>query len=131
MSLFGTVRAWLSPKRSVTDAEQQLRLHLLASIEIVSAYGAVLERVSSAKILTIKQSEADLPFSKQQILQANAILQQALGSPRLRAILIGLLPPMEAVTQQVFLSQFEGGLKSGLVLLDTFVPAAEAEAEWK
>lgn len=129
MSFFDTVRAWLSTKPSATDADQKLRLLLRASIEIVSAYGAVLEGDSSSKMLTIKQSEVDLPFSKQQISQAIAILQQALVHPRLRAILIELLSPMEA--QQILSSQFERSLESGLVLLDTFVPAAEVEAEHK
>ena len=129
MSLFDTVRAWLSPKPSATDADQKLRLLLRASIEIVSAYGAILEGDSSSKMPTIKQSEVDLPFSKQQISQAIAILQQALVHPRLRAILIELLSPMEA--QQILSSQFERSLESGLVLLDTFVPAAEVEAEHK
>ncbi len=129
MSIFDTVRAWLSPKPQATDADQKLRLLLRASLEIVSVYGAVLERGSSRRPPTIKQSDADLPFSKQQITQAIAILQQALGSPRLRAILIQLLSPMEA--QQVLSSQFERSLGSGLVLLDTFVPTAEVEAERK
>ena len=112
-----------------TDADQKLRLLLRASIEIVSVFGAVLEQGSNSKIPTIKQSEADLPFSKQQISQAIAVLQQALGHPRLRAILIELLSPMEA--QQILSSQFERSLESGLVLLDTFVPAEEVEAERK
>ena len=129
MSIFNTVRAWLSPRPSATDPDQKLRLLLRASIEIVSAYGAVLERDTSSKIPTIKQSETDLPFSKQQISQAIAILQQALGHPRLRAILIELLSPMEA--QQILSPQFEISLESGLVLLDTFVPVAEVEAEHK
>lgn len=112
-----------------TDTDQKLRLLLRASIEIVSAYGAALEQGTGSKIPTIKQPETDLPFSKQQISQAIAVLQQALGHPRLRAILIELLSPMEA--QQILSSQFEGSLESGLVLLDTFVPAEEAEAERK
>jgi len=127
MSLFDAIRTWLSPRPSATDADQKLRLLLRASIEIVSAYGAVLERDTSSNIPTIKQSETDLPFSKQQISQAIAILQQALEDSRLRAMLIELLSPMEA--QQLLSQQFEKSLESGLVLLDTFVPAAEAEAE--
>lgn len=129
MSFFDTIRACLSQGPPATEADQKLRLLLHASLEIVSVYGAVLERASSHKTPTIKLSDADLPFNKEQIIQAIAILQQALRHPRLRAILIKLLSPIEA--QQVLSSQFERSLESGLVLLDTFVPAAEVDAERK
>ena len=129
MSFFDSVRAWLSQRPPATEADQKLSLLLRASLEIVSAYGAVLERGSSHKTPTIKLSDADLPLNKEQITQAIAILQQALGHPRLRAILIGLLSPIEA--QQVLSAEFERSLESGLVLLDTFVPAAEVDAERK
>ena len=105
MSFFDSVRAWLSQRPPATEANQKLRLLLRASLEIVSAYGAVLERGSSHKTPTIKLSDADLPLNKEQITQAIAILQQALGHPRLRAILIGLLSPIEA--QQVLSAEFE------------------------
>lgn len=129
MGLFDTVRVWLSPKPSASDVDQKLQRVLRASMEIVSAYGAILERGSSSSAPTIKQSEADLPYSKQQITQAIAILQQALSHPHLRAILVQLLSPAEA--QHVLSSQFERSLETGLVLLDTFVPVAEVEAERK
>jgi hypothetical protein len=129
MNIFDTVRAWLSPKPSASDADQKLRLVLRTSIEIVSAYGAVLEQGTGSNIPTIKRSEIDLPCSKQQIVQAIVILQQALGNARLRAMLIELFSPTEV--QQLLSPQFEESLGSGLVLLDTFVPSAEAEAERK
>lgn len=129
MSLFDTVRAWLSSKPPATEPDQKLRLLLRTSLEIVSAYGAVLERGTSHKIPTIRLSDAELPFNKEQITQAIAILQQTLRHPQLRAMLIRLLSPIEA--QQVLSSQFERSLESGLVLLDTFVPAAEVDAERK
>ena len=126
MSFADTVRTWLSPKPSASDAaEQKLRLLLRASLEIVCAYAAVLESGPP----TIKQPESDLPFSKQQIMQAAATVQLALGHPRLRAILIQVLSPMEA--QQVLSSEFAGSLEAGLVLLDDFVSTAEVEAERK
>ena len=127
MSLLDTVRTWFSSKPSVSDEEQKVRLLLRASIEVVSAYGSVLENGGGNTIPTIKQSEAILPFNKQQILKSITILQQALQQPRLRAILIELLSPFEA--QQILSKQFEESLASGLVLLDTFVPTSEAEAE--
>ena len=124
MSVVDTVLSWLSPKPTARDAaEQKLRILLRASLETVSAYAAVLERASP----TIKQPEADLPFSKQQIAHAIAIVRLALGHPRLRAILIQILSPMEA--QQVLSSEFAGSLEAGLLLLDDFVPTAEVEAE--
>lgn len=129
MSLFEKVRAWLFPAPPAAIADQKLRPLIRASLEIVNAYGAVLELGSSSKTPTIKQSEVDLPFSKQHITQAIAVLQQALEHPRSRAILIELLAPIAA--QQVLSSQFAKSLESGLLLLDTVVPAAEVEAERK
>ena len=67
MSFFDSVRAWLSQRPPATEADQKLRLLLRASLEIVSAYGAVLEHGSSHKTPTIKLSDADLPFNKEQI----------------------------------------------------------------
>ena len=128
MSFADTVRTWLSPKPLASDAaEQKLRLLLRASLEIVSAYAAVLE--SAPPTMVMKRPEADLPFSKQQIMQAAATVQLALGHPRLRAILIQVLSPMEA--QQVLSSEFAGSLEAGLVLLDDFVSTVEVEAERK
>jgi hypothetical protein len=129
MSLFDTVRAWLSSKPPAAEPDRKLCLLLRSSVEIVSAYGAVLERGTGHNTPTVRLSDAELPFNKAQITQAIAILQQASRHPQLRAMLIKLLSPMEA--QQVLSSQFERSLESGLVLLDNFVPAAEVDAERK
>ena len=129
MSILNSVRAWLTPKQSVSDADQKLQLVLRASMEIVSAFGAVLEQGTGNKLPTIKRSEQDLPYSKQSIAQAIGILKQAIKQPHLRALMVKSLSPEEA--QHVLSSQFERGLEKGLVFLDTFVPAAEAEAEYK
>ena len=98
-------------------------------MEIVSSYGAVLEGNSGSGLPTIKQSELELPYPKQSIGQAIALLQQAKKQPHMRAFLVQSLSPEEA--QLVLSSQFERGLDSGLAFLDTFVPPAEAEAEKK
>jgi len=129
MGLFDTVRAWLSPDPPTSDSDQQLRLLLRASLEIVSAYGAVLERPSSHGTPIVNEPDTRLPFSKQKISQAIALMQQAIKHPRLRALLVQMLSPMEA--QQVLSPQFEKSLESGLVLLETFVPASQVEAERK
>jgi hypothetical protein len=109
MSLLDTIRAWLSSKPSVSEDEQKIRLLLRASIEVVSAYGSVLENGSKNTMPTINHSETILPFNKQQISQAITILQQALQRPRLRAILVELLSPIEA--QQILSRQFEESLE--------------------
>lgn len=127
MSILDKVRAWLSPKKSVPDTDQELQYALRASLEIVSAFGAVLEQSTRNKLPTIKQSEQDLPCSKQSIAQAIGILQQAIKQPHMRGLIVKSLSPEEV--QHVLSSQFERGLESGLVFLDTFVPAAEAAAE--
>jgi hypothetical protein len=127
MSILDSVRAWLSPKQSVSLTDQKLERALRASMEIVSAYGAILEQGTGNKLPTIKRTENDLPYSKQSIAQAIGILQQAIKQPRLRALIVKSLSPEEA--QHVLSSQFERGLESGLVFLDTFVPAAEATAD--
>lgn len=127
MGLFDTVREWLSPEPPATDSEQQLRRLLRASLQIVSAYGAILERPSSHGAPIVNESDTGLPFSKQQILQAIGVMQQAVKHPQLRALLVQMLSPMEA--QQVLSPQFERSLESGLVLLETFVPASQLEAE--
>lgn len=127
MSVFDSVRTWLSPKQSVSNTDQKLQRVLRASMEIVSAFGAVLEQGTGNKLPTIKRSEQDLPYSKQSITQAIGILQQAIKQPHMRALMVKSLSPEE--TQHVLSSQFERGLDSGLVFLDTFVPAAEVAAE--
>lgn len=129
MGLFDTVRAWLSPGLPAADSELQLRHLLRASLEIVSAYGAILERPSNYGAPIVNQSVTQLPCSKEQITQAIAVMQQAIKHPRLRALLVQMLSPMEA--QQVLSPQFERSLESGLVLLETFVPASQVEAEQK
>jgi hypothetical protein len=129
MGLFDTVRSWFSTEPSASDVDQKLRRTLRSSMEIVSAYGAILERGGGSSVPTIKLPEADLPYSKQGISQAIAILQQAIRHPHLRTILVQSLSPAEA--QHVLSSQFERGLETGLVLLETFVPTAEVEAERK
>ena len=65
MSILDNVRAWLAPKQSVSDTGQKLQRVLRASMEIVSAYGAVLERGTYSKLPTIKRSEQELPYNKQ------------------------------------------------------------------
>ena len=128
MSFADTVRAWLSPKPTASDAaEQKLRVLFRASLEMMSTYAAVLE--SKPPTMGLKQSETDLPFSKQQIMKAAGIVQMALGQPRLRAIVIQGLSPMEA--QQVLSSEFAENLEPCIALLDDFVPIAEVEAERK
>lgn len=129
MGLFDTVRSWFSTAPSASDTDQNLRRAFRASMEIVSAYGAILERGGGGNTPTTKISETELPYTKQEIRQAIAILQQAIRHPHLRTILVQSLSPAEA--QHVLSSQFEGGLETGLVLLDTFVPAAEVETECK
>lgn len=127
MSILDNVRAWLSPKQSASDSDQKLQRVLRASMEIVSAFGSVLEQRTGNELSIIKRSEQDLPYSKQSIAQAIGILQQAIKQPHMRALMVKSLSPDEA--QHVLSSQFERGLESGLVFLDTFVPAAEATAE--
>jgi hypothetical protein len=129
MGLFDIVHAWLSPRSSAAGVEKELQKLLHACIAIVSAYGATLEEGSSGSALSITRPEADLPCSKHAITQAIVILQQALRHPGLRAILVQSLSPAEA--QQILSSQFERSLETGLVFLDTFVAAAEVEAERK
>lgn len=129
MGLFDSVRAWWSPKSSASDVDEKLQRVLRASMEIVSAFGVILERGGGSSVPTIKRPESELPYSKQAISQAIAILQQAIKRPHLRTILVQSLSPAEA--QHVLSSQFERGLEAGLVFLDTFVPAAEVAAERK
>ena len=129
MGLFETVRKWLSPKPPATDAEQKLRLLLRTSLEIVSSYGATIERPINYGVPIIDQPDTQLPCSKQQIAQAIAVLQQALKRPDLRAMLVQMLSPIEA--QKVLSPQFEKSLESGLALLDTFVPISQVETERK
>lgn len=131
MKFFDRVRA-LFPKPLDSDADQKLQevcVGLRRSLEIVSAYGAVLARGSRHTTPSINKSEGDLPYSKQEIAQALVIIQAALEHHSLRTVLIQLLSPEEAL--KVLSPEYENSLGCCLVSLDTFVPAAEVEVEHK
>lgn len=132
VKLFDRVRAWLFPKPLTSDADQEIQemyRSLRKSLEIVDAYGGVLARGVSRTTLTINRSERDLPYSKQEIAQAIAIVQGALKEPALRTILIQVLSPKEVVG--VLSPEYEIALGGCLVALDRFVPHAEFEVECK
>ena len=129
MHYFGKPRP--KPTASTIDTEQELRVVLRASVEIVSAFGACLERESSypRPIGSLKSSETKLPFPKETIKGAIAILQQAMRFPRSRAILAEEVAPSQ--TQQILSSQFTKSLESSLIFLDDFVPDKEASAVYE
>ncbi len=111
-----------SPKLPAADAEQEVGAHLLGALKVVSAYADVLEHGKPIYALSMKFSEADLPFSKEKIKQSIGLLQVALRITASRTILVKLLSPERA--QRVLSSQFEQSLGNGLFLLDDFVPFA-------
>jgi hypothetical protein len=111
---------------STMDADRELKRILRAALHI-SEYGAALEKPPGHSAPTANQPDTRLPFSKQQITQAVHVMQQAIEHPRLRALLIQVLSPMEA--QQVLSPQFKASLETGLVLLETFVPASQVAVE--
>ena len=130
MKFFDRVCAWLFPKPLTSVADQKIQeMHrsLRKSLEIVDAYGGVLTRGVSYTTLTINRSERDLPYSKQEIAQAIAIVQGALKEPSLRTILIQVLSPEEVVG--VLSPEYENALGCSLVSLERFVPHAEFEVE--
>lgn len=129
MGIFDSLRTWFSPKSPASDAEQELRRVLQASVEIVSAFGAALEQKGKSSVPTINSPETDLPCSKQSISQAISNLKNAIRDPNLRAFLVQSLSLAEA--QRALSPKFEQFLEVAPVLLDTFVPAAQVEAERK
>lgn len=112
-------------------SDQQLHILLSGCVEVLSAFGACLERESNSPrpLGSIKSSEAELPFPKKTIKGAIAILEQAKRSPRLRTVLDEVLSPTQA--QQVLSPQFAQLLEAGLVFLEDFVPDAEANTDFR
>jgi hypothetical protein len=126
MGLIDQIRNRFSPNSPKGKADAKLRLLLRAALEIVTLYRAVLERQSES-LPSPHRSQAELPFTKKQIAQAIALLQLAIRQCGARAILVEMLSSSQA--QQVLSKQFEKDLATGFVMLDTFEPISEAEAE--
>jgi hypothetical protein len=110
-------------------ADQQLRALLRDCVEVLSGFGACVERKSSfpRPLGSIKSSDVELPFPKETIKGAIAILQQAIRFPRPRTILAEEIAPEQA--QHVLSPQFSQLLEADLVLLEDFVSDAEAKAD--
>lgn len=111
--------------------DQQLRTLLRACVDVLSAFGACVDRESSSPrpLGSIKSSDAELPFPKETIKRSIAILQQAIRSPRTRTILAEEVAPEQA--QHVLSPQFAQLLEAGLVFLEDFVSDAEAKADFR
>lgn len=131
MSLFDKVRRWASGQSATSDGKENVRLSLQAAMNVVEAYAKVLERSSASQMLNLlfKRSEAELPFSKERIKNAIALLMGAIRHPGARTIIIEQFQPEMA--QYMLSSPYENGLEGGLVALERFVPAEKAVAEAK
>jgi len=128
MGLIDQIRRRFSPNSPKAKADAKLRFVLRAALEIVTLYRAVLERESES-LPSMHRSQAELPFTKKQIAQAIALLQLAIRQRGARAILVEMLSSSQA--QWVLSKQFEKDLATGFVMLNTFEPISEAEAEGK
>ena len=131
MSFIKKIRSWLSHHSQAPEDEKTVRTLLLKSLVVISAYGEVVERLNSSPQTYLKHSETELPFDKEEIKKATSILQGALHNSALRTILVKLLTLEQA--QQILSPQFEQSLALGLIILESFIPDAEAKhahQEW-
>jgi len=129
MGLLDSLRAWLSPDTSKSEPQKELRTLLIASMEIVGAYGAVVEKCLISTTPSIKLPETELPYAKQVIAQAIANVQHAIKDPYLRPM---IAQAMEAdAAKRVLSTEFGRFLAEGLVILEFFVPPSEVESDRK
>lgn len=125
MGLLDSLRTLFSPDGSKSNRHKDLRALLVASMEIVGAYGAVVEKHFGSITPSLKLPETLLPYPKQTIAQAIANVQHAIDEPSLRAIVEQVMEPEAA--RRVLSPEFQKFLTEGLAMLNFFVPPSEAE----
>ena len=129
MGLLDSLRAFFSPDESKSNLHKELRDLLVASMEIVGAYAATVEKHFGSITPSLKLSETLLPYSKQAIAQAIANVQNAINDPSLRTIIEQVMEPDAA--KRVLAPEFSKFLSEGIALLDLFVTPSEAESARK
>lgn len=129
MGLLDSLRAWLSPDASKSEPQKELRTLLIASMEIVGAYAAVVEKCFIGTTPSMKVPETELPYAKQAVAQAIANVQHAIKDPYLRPMIAQVMEPDAA--KRVLSPEFERFLAEGLVILESFVPPSEVENDRK
>lgn len=127
MGLLDAVRSLFS--RDEPKSDKDLRVLLVASMEIVGAYGATVEKHCGDATLSLKLPETLLPYPKQTIAQAIANVQHAISSPSLHPMIEQVMEPDAA--RRVLSPDFRKFLNEGLAILSFFVPPAEADSDQK
>ena len=127
MGLLDAVRSLFS--RDEPKSNKNLRVLLVASMEIVGAYGAIVEKHCGDATPSLKLPETLLPYPKQTIAQAIANVQHAISNPSLHPMIEQVMEPEAA--RRVLSLDFRKFLNEGLAILSFFVPLAEAESDQK
>lgn len=133
MGLFDKVRSWSTPKPSNAEADAKKELYRIieSALDVSEAYSDCILRNSTTPTfnLSILRPETDLPFSKEQIIQKTNFLLKVIRTPETRAVIVEYFEPVQA--QYMLSAKYEDALRAGLVYLDRFVPAEQANAEAK
>ncbi len=98
-------------------------------LKLVSDYGEVLERHASTKKYLIKIPETELPTDKKGMETAIGTILMVINESKFRLFVEQVLPP--PIVQAIMSPDFKKQLEIGLVMLNNFVPAEEADAERK
>lgn len=129
MGLLDAFRTLFSSDAPRSDGNKDPRVLLVASMEIVGAYAAVVEKYSGYATLSLKLPETLLPYPKQTIAQAITNVRHAIGNPSLRLMVEQVMEPDAA--RRVLSPDFHKFLSEGLVILSSFVPPSEFESDRK
>jgi len=130
MGLLDAVRSlFFGEERKSADTSKDLRALLVASMEIVGAYGSIVEKHCGDATLSLKWPETLLPYPKETIAQAIANVQHVIGNPSLHPMIEQVMEPEAA--KRVLSPDFRKFLNEGLAILNFFVPASEAESDRK
>jgi hypothetical protein len=129
MGLLDRVRSLFTSDERKSDTTKDLRALLVASMEIVGAYGEIVEKHCGNATLTLKLPETLLPYPKETIAQAIANVQHAISNPSLHPMIGQVMEPEAAA--RVLSPDFRKFLNEGLAILSFFVPPSEADSDRK
>lgn len=129
MSIFSKARQLLNRKSENPDPNGDFRLTVLASIDMVSAFGVLLERPRSSFLEGMYQSETELPYAKDHIRTAIHVLQSVADNPRLTAILKQSVSP--DICEKILAPRFQEALCFSDEMLEFFVSESEFREDQK
>jgi hypothetical protein len=116
-----------SEERRAVDANEEVRVLLVACFKIVTEYGEILEKHLGDATRPMLLPETLLPYPKKAIARAITIVQRAISNPSLHPVIRQIMEPETA--RHILSPDYVKALDHAFALLvGLFVPPAEAEA---